>query len=407
MRKHTFAMAAGAALLLACGSLFANGSAEPASSASSSASSSKRPSVKIGFIGPLTGDNSSYGILQLQADQLALEEYNADPNHKLDITLVVEDSEGSQEKALASIQKLDTSDKIAVLQGPVFTGPAFTVGDYCEDVKLPMMSGSASHKDITKDKTYVFRTTVSDGLQGEVAGKYFYEVLGYKKLGILYAMNDYSVGLRDGMKAAFQADGGKVTAEETCQVGDKDFRTQLTRLRDADVEAIYIPNYTVEIAQILVQAKELGITKPFLSGDGFSNPQVHELSNNSTHGVVYIASPESKDSPLKTQFEETYTKKYNIAPDAFAHNSYDATNIIIAALERAYEKEGKFNRTTVRNEIAATKDFQGVNGTMNFQPNGDLVAYEGVYKVEGNSRASETYQGTYGVDANGKLVKVE
>ena len=76
-------------------------------------------------------------------------------------------------------------------------------------------------------------------------------------------------------------------------------------------------------------------------------------------------------------------------------------------MERAYEKEGKFNRTTVRNEIAATKDFQGVNGTMNFQPNGDLVAYEGVYKVEGNDRASETYQGTYGVDASGKLVKIE
>ncbi len=415
MRKHTFAMAASFAMVSAFFFAGCNKSQSAATSsgtatqatASSASTSTKRPSVKIGFIGPLTGDNSSYGILQMQADQLAIEEYNADPNHKLDITLVVEDSEGSQEKALASIQKLDTSDKIVALQGPVFTGPSFTVGDYCEDVHIPMISGSASHKDITLDKHYVFRTTVSDGLQGEVAGKYFADVLGYKKLGVLYAMNDYSVGLRDGMKAAFEAEGGKVTAEETCQVGDKDFRTQLTRLRDADIEAIYVPNYTVEIAQILVQAKELGINKPFLSGDGFSNAQVHDLSNNSTHGVIYIASPQSADSPLKSAFEAAYIKKYNIAPDAFSFNSYDATNIIIAALERAYEKDGKFKRETVRDEIAATKDFVGVNGTLNFQPNGDLVAYEGVYKVEGNDRASEVYQGTYGVDASGKLVKVD
>ena len=402
MKKFVLAMCALAAMT----SLFANGQGE-SSAPAATASASGRPSVKVGFIGPLTGDNSSYGVLQLQADQLALEQYNADPNHKLDIEFIVEDSEGSQEKALASIQKLDTSDKIAVLQGPVFTGPAFTVGDYCEDVGLAMISGSASHKDITKDKTYVFRTTASDGLQGEVAGKYFAEVLGYKKLGVLYAVNDYSTGLAAGMKEAFEADGGKVTAEETCQVGDKDFRTQLTRLRDADIEAIYVPDYTVEIAQILLQAHELGINKPFLSGDGFSNPQVHELSANNTHGVIYLAAPVASDNPIKTKFEEEYTKKYNIAPDAFSHNSYDATNIIIAALERAYEKTGKFDRKTVRDEIAATKDFEGVNGITNFQPNGDLVAYEGIYEVKGNDRASEVYLGAYGVDASGKLFKVE
>jgi len=246
-------------------------------------------SVKVGFIGPMTGDNANYGVYCNNATKLAIEHANAAGGiDGLPIELITEDSEGAPDKALAGIDKLSSSDKIVALVGPVFTGTSFAVAERCCNEGLMMCTPSATHKNITAIGDYVFRTVASDGLQGEVAGYYFSQVLGYKNIAVLYAKNDYSQGLYEGMKESFEANGGKITETETCQIGDKDFKTQLTKIKEAQPDAIYIPNYTVEDAQILEQAAQLGIDIPFLSSDGFSNQEVYSLTDN-TDGVVYIA----------------------------------------------------------------------------------------------------------------------
>ncbi len=383
-----------ALVLTGCGK-----SSSESSSASSAKASSKTPSsYKIGFIGPMTGDNANYGILISQAAKLAVEQANA--NGGIDgvpVELIVEDSEGSAEKGAASFDKLYSSDKVLALVGPVFTGVTFTVSDLCQENGLVMITPSATHKDITSAGDYVFRTVVSDGLQGEVAGKYFYDVLGYRNIGCLYIMNDYSQGLYEGMKASFEACGGKVSAVETAQLGDKDFKTQLTKLKAAGVEAIYIPNYTVEMAQQLEQAAQLGLNIPFLSCDGFSNPEIYELAGAYTDGVVYIGPAQVAESDNYKVFKEQYTAKFGVAPDSFATNAYDATNIIINAI-----KEAGTDRKAIRDAVASTKDFDGVTGKVNFAENGDIIAYQGAYKVNGTT---PEYMGAYTV-VDGKLQKV-
>ncbi|MCH3907636.1 MAG: ABC transporter substrate-binding protein [Sphaerochaeta sp.] len=399
MKKQMLVLALIATMALAVSPLFANGASE---------SGSKVQGPKIGFIGPMTGDYANYGTLCNNAVKLAIEEYNAKGGiaGKLPITLITEDSEGSVEKGLSAIEKLSSSDKINALIGPVFTGVSFAVGQRVQNEGIVMITPSATHKDITNIGNYVFRTVVSDGLQGEVAGKYFYEVLGYRNIAVLYAKNDYSQGLYEGVKENFEADGGKVTIAETFQVGDKDFKTQLTNIRAAKPEAIYIPNYTAEMAQILEQASELGMKIPFLSCDGFSNPQIFDLAGDFTKGVIYVGPAKAEESAAHETFVKNYTAKYGVGPDSFATNSYDAAYILFAAMERAYQKTGGFDRKAIRDEVAATKDFQGVNGTMNFEPNGDLVAYQGIYEVTGNTAASVVYKGAYTV-TGGKLVSVK
>jgi len=386
-----------ATLALAVSPVFAGGASE-----------SKAQGPKIGFIGPMTGDYANYGTLCSNAVKLAIEEYNAKGGiaGKLPITLITEDSEGNVEKGLSAIEKLSSSDKINALIGPVFTGVCFAVGKRVQSEGICMITPSGTHKDITAIGNYVFRTVVSDGLQGEVAGKYFYEVLGYRNIAILYAKNDYSQGLFEGVKANFEADGGKVISEEAFQVGDKDFKTQLTKIKAANPQAIYIPDYTAEMAQILEQARELGITAPFLSCDGFSNPEIYGLAGNFTKGVIYVGPAKAEESAAHDAFVKNYTAKFGIGPDSFATNSYDAAYIYFAAMERAYQKTGKFDRAAIRDEVAATKDFMGVNGKMNFEANGDLVAYQGIYEVTGNNAASVQYKGAYTV-TGGKLVAVK
>ncbi len=361
-------------------------------------------SPKIGFMGPMTGDNANYGVLCSQSVKLAVDQFNAKGGiDGIPVTLVIEDSEGNVEKGLSAIEKLSSSDKIVALVGPVFTGVSFAVGERCQNEGLVMISPSATHKDITAIGDYVFRTVVSDGLQGEVAGHYFAEALGYKTMAVLYAKNDYSQGLYEGMTANFEAAGGKVVIAETCQVGDKDFKTQLTKIKAANPDAIYIPNYTAEMAQILEQAAQLGISIPFVSCDGFSNPDIYNLAGDFTNGVVYVGPAQVAESDSYKTFVADYTKTFGVGPDSFATNAYDGTNLLLAAMTKVYRETGKFDRKAIRDAVAATKDYVGVTGLVNFAANGDLVAYQGLYKVEGTT---PKYLGAYTV-VDGKLTEVK
>jgi branched-chain amino acid transport system substrate-binding protein len=360
---------------------------------------SSSESIKIGFIGPLTGDYANYGTLCKQAVEMAIDEINANGGiNGAEVKLYAEDSEGDSQKALAAMEKLSSSDKVCAIVGPVLTGESFSVAERAQAEGIVMITPSASHKDITSVGDYIFRTTPSDGLQGEVAGKYWYEVLGYRKLAVLYAKNDYSQGLYESMSEAFKADGGEIVAAATFMVGDKDFKTQLTNLKNTNAEAIYIPDYTAEMAQILEQAAQLGIDKPFLSSDGFLSEEIYTLAGQYTDGVVYTASAKIVESDKNKVFKENYTAKYGVGPDSFASNAYDATYILASVIEKVGT-----DRKAIKEGMKQVKDFEGVNGIINFAENGDLVASQGIYKVEGTT---PVYIGAYKVE-NGKLVKVE
>ncbi len=360
---------------------------------------SSSESIKIGFIGPLTGDYANYGTLCKQAVEMAVEEINTKGGiNGVKVVLYAEDSEGDSQKALAAMEKLSSSDGVCAIIGPVLTGESFSVAERAQAEGIVLITPSASHKDITNVGDYIFRTTPSDGLQGEVAGKYWYEVLGYRKLAVLYAKNDYSQGLYESMSEAFTAEGGKIVASATFMVGDKDFKTQLTNLKNTDAEAIYIPDYTAEMAQILEQASQLGIDKPFLSGDGFLSEEIYTLAGQYTDGVVYTASAQIEESNKTKEFKENYTAKWGIGPDSFATNAYDAAYILTSVIEKVGT-----DRKAIKEGMQQVKDFEGVNGIINFAENGDLVASQGIYEVEGNT---PVYVGAYQVQ-DGKLVKVE
>ncbi len=366
---------------------------------SCSKSESSSEEIKVGFVGPLTGDYANYGTLCKQSVEMAIEEINAKGGVSgKQIKLYAEDSEGDSQKALAATEKLSSSDKVCAIIGPILTGETFSVAERVQQEGLVIITPSASHKDITAIGDYIWRTTPSDGLQGVVAGKYWSQVLGYKKLAVLYAKNDYSQGLYESMAESFKEEGGEIVATETFMVGDKDFKTQLTKLKNTDAEAIYIPDYTTEMAQILEQASQLQVNKPFLSGDGFLSEEIYTLAGQYTDGVVYTASAQVEESNSAKEFKEKYTEKYGVGPDSFATNAYDATYILASVIEKVGT-----DRKAIKEGMKEVKDFVGVNGVINFDEQGDLVAYQGIYEVHGNT---PVYIGAFQV-VDGKVVKVE
>ena len=379
--------------LIAMCSVFAAGGSESTSASSDT--------YTIGFIGPLTGDNANYGIRCSNAARLAIDEINAAGGiDGKQLALIAENSLGTVDGAIAAYEKLVYSDNVCAIIGPVFTSPALAVAQRCYEDGIVMVSPSATHKDVTAVGDYVYRTVPSDSLQSEVAAHYFYEVLGYRNIACLYAMNDYSQGLATGVEEIFTELGGTVSAMETCMVGDKDFRTQLGVIANTDAEAIYIPNYTVEDAQILEQAYQLGMDLPFLSSDGFSDPEIYNLAGDFTDGVIYVGPAQAEASTLLADFQEAYSAAYNgDMPDSFATNAYDATYILAQAIDRA----GSADRELINQEVKATNDFNGANGIINFAANGDMVASQGVYEVQGTT---PVYLGSFQV-VDGHIVQVD
>lgn len=345
----------------------------------------KKETVKIGFMGPMTGGDSNYGKLMSQAAKIAVEEFNAQGGILgYNAELIIEDDQGSVEKGNPAIEKLAGIDKVYGIIGAVFSSVSLAVAPKAEASKIIMISPSSTHKDLPDKGKFIFRDVINDSMQAIVFAKYLYQIEKTNTVAILYVKNDYSQGLAMDFKAQFEKEGGKVVAVETGLKGDKDFKTQLTKIKGANPKALYIPNYVEEIAQILDQAKQLGITAKIYSADGFSNPKIFELAPDTSDGIIFTQLAENP-TDTKKAFVEKYKSQFGEEPDNFSLNAYDGARILLSALKQAAElKDGKLviDRDKAQSIVAATKDFDGASGKITFTANGDLVANIGIWTSE-------------------------
>ncbi|MGC8770465.1 MAG: ABC transporter substrate-binding protein [Brevinematia bacterium] len=354
-------------------------------------SCSKQEVIKIGFMGPMTGGAANYGKLMSQAVKMAVEEKNAEGGiGGKKIQLIIEDDEGKPEKATPAIEKLAGVDKVFGIVGPVFSGCALAIAPKCQAEKVVMITPSSTHKALTSMGNYIFRNVLSDELQAKVFARYAYEKMGLRKVAILYLKNDYSQGLAEDFKSEFEKLGGKIVAFESALQDDKDFKTQLTKIKNANPEALYMPDYVAEMAQIIEQSKQLGLKVKFLAGDGYSNPEIFDLIGDLANGVIFANSAEEADSPVKKAFIENYEKKWGVKPDSFSMNAYDSAKILISVIEKVYnessdevKKNLKLDRDKIREYVAATENYDGASGVVTFmKEKGDAIKNVGIFIAE-------------------------
>jgi branched-chain amino acid transport system substrate-binding protein len=153
----------------------------------------------------------------------------------------------------------------------------------------------------------------------------------------------------------------------------------LTQIKAANPEGIYVPGYYTEVGTIARQARELGVTVPLMGGDGWDSPKLWEIGGESMNGCYFSNHYSTDDpSPVVQKFVTTYKKKYSQLPDALAALGYDAAKILADAIGRAGSTDG--NR--VRDALSATKDFQGVTGTITINKDRNAVKPAVILKVE-------------------------
>jgi branched-chain amino acid transport system substrate-binding protein len=345
--------------------------------------------IVVGYYGDLSGRTSSFGQSTKNGVEMAADEINkAGGINGRTVQIITEDDQGEPNKAATVVTKLINQDKVQALLGEVASSNSLAAAPKAQEAKVPMISPSSTNPAVTQVGDYIFRVCFIDPFQGEVMAKFAANNLKAKRAAILYDFNsDYSRGLYQFFKRSFTSLGGQIVSEQSYTQGDRDFSGQLTAIRAANPDVIYVPGYYGEVGVISNQTKQLGIKAPLLGGDGWDAPQLWQLGGASLNGN-YISNHYSKDdpSPAIQKFVADYKGRYNISPDALAALGYDSMKVLADAIKRA----GSTENTKLRDAIAQTKDFPGVTGKISIDKDRNAVKPAVVLKLENSKFVYET-----------------
>lgn len=338
--------------------------------------------ILLGSYSSNTGATGSFGILQKQGIEMAVEEINAKGGiNGKKIHLINYDNKSENDETLAVVNRLVSQDNVLAIIGETTSGKSKIGAQIAQANKVVMLSPSATNPDVTKVGNYIFRACFIDPFQGKVMAKFTTENLKFKKAAILRDVkSDYSVGLSDVFTEEFKKMGGEIVADVSYQEGDIDFKSQLTAIKAKKPDVIFVPGYYNEVALLAKQLKELGMNQILLGGDGWSSPKLYEIAKEAMNGHYFSNHYTTESTDPKTiEFVKSYKAKHNEDPDVMAALGYDAVYLLAEAIKNAKE----VNRETIREELSKVKDFAGVTGKMSMDENRNAVKSAVVVKVVG------------------------
>lgn len=318
--------------------------------------------IKIGEFASLTGKEAAFGQSSHKGTALAIEEINAAAGVLgRPLELIFEDNQSKSGESATIVKKLISRDKVVALLGEVASSRSLEAAPLAQAAKIPMISPSSTNPKVTMVGDYIFRVCFIDPFQGTALAKFAQTHLKARRVAVLTSVSSaYSVGLSKYFHEQFLKDGGDIVADLKYAEGDKDFKAQLTAIRAAKPDAIFIPGYYTEVALIARQARDLGLEIPLFGGDGWEAPELITIGGAAVNGCYYSThySPESPTAAVQTFIKKFRTKYDNETPDAMAALGYDSVFVLADAIKRADSVEP----AKIRAALAATKGFEGVTG---------------------------------------------
>ena len=380
--RRNFLAAAGvvaaAGVLTACGGS-SNSTAASASTAASGAAASG-DTIKVGVLGPLTGDVSVYGQAVVNGATLYLKQVNEKGGiNGKQLEIIAMDEQGDATQAVTCFTKM-CDQGITALVGDVTTTPTLALAAESADYNMPMVTASATAEAVTYDaetdtvNANVFRATFTDPFQGIKMADYAYKKLGYTKAAVIFKKGaDYNEGLAENFVNEFESLGGTIVDQESYSEGDVDFKTQLTTILGKDPETVFCPNYYEEVGQILSQAESVGLTVPFLGGDGWDGLEGY-ATNDQLKDTYFCANYAKGSNP---DFENAYKEKYGEDyPNGFSPLGYDAAVTLcygIQAAEDAGLEAGTDEYKQAVIDGIKNGTIEGITGTFTFDEHNNPV----------------------------------
>ncbi len=349
----------------------------------SSAWAGKDPVIRIGLIAELTGDIPAVGASCKTAAEQAVEEVNKAGGlevggKKYKIDLVVQDNGSKADQAALCAQKLIAQERVLAIVGPNASLGAVPASSIAESSKTVLITPWSTNPKTTldartgKSKQYVFRACYTDPFEGRILARFVRDTLKFDTVAVLYDVaSEAPKSQAELFRQIFTQAGGRVVAFETYTSGDRDFSAQLTKIREAKPQMIFLPAYYNDVPLVVQQAQRLGIKVPFVGSDAWSSPDLIKLSQGAVEGF-YFANHYAADAATPTAgvFIKAYQQRYGKTPDDIAALTYDAIGLLFKSIQVA----GKPERKAVRDALASIPKYEGVTGTMSFQEgSGDPV----------------------------------
>jgi branched-chain amino acid transport system substrate-binding protein len=294
------------------------------------------------------------------------------------IVPVVEDSQCTPDPAVNAANKVINQDKVKFIIGEVCSKASIPVTEIANAAKVIQISPTSTNPSVTVDsngkvKDYIFRACFIDPFQGTVGAKFALETLKVKSAFIMVDQaNDYVKGLAEYFEKAFTEGGGQIVGKETYTSKDTDFSAILAKVADAKPDMVYLPDYYNIVNLAAKQAKEKGITAPFMGGDGWDSA---DLDLAAADGGYFTNHYSPEDTRPEVQgFVKAYGEKYKDdkgqpkTADALAALAYDATNLLLQGI-----KEAGTDDTTKVKDAMAKITFSGISGQITFDANHDPV----------------------------------
>ncbi len=345
--------------------------------------------IKIGEVGSMTGSEATFGVSTHNGISLAIQELNSTGGVQgKSLELITADDQSKPDEAATAVTKLINQNSVTAILGEVASSRSMAMAPIAQHNKIPMISPSSTNPSVTEMGDYIFRVCFIDPFQGEVMAKFSLNDLKIRRVAVLTDLqSDYSTGLSRYFTLAFKKGGGTITTEQSYESGDIDFKSQLTAIRAAKPEAIWVPGYYTEVALIARQAKELGLTIPLLGGDGWDSPKLGEIAGKALDNSYFSNhySSENQAPPIQS-FISKYKTKFGAVPDGMAAMGYDATKVLADAMKRAKT----LSPADIRDAIAGTKNYPGITGTITIDNKRNAVKSAVVLKVENGAFKYQT-----------------
>lgn len=357
-------------LMTSCGSgNQSNGGEEPAEPAGEKV-------LRIGGMGPLTGDYANYGLSVRNGAQVAVDEINANGGiNGMTVVLDMQDSQADVDTAVAAYGKLmDNGMNVSI--GTTLSGCMASVSLAAVDDDILLLSPSASNDSCISTNDKAFRICFTDSSQGKFSADYIVEHKLADTVAVLYQSDlDYSVGLYESFEAQAKVLGLNIAEVQTFDNNtNTDFSTQVNAINSSGAKLVFIPIYAAEASTFLSQAKgKLSDDTLYFGCDGLDGILTKVENNVSIADNVLELTPFSADDPdPKVQnFVEKYKADYKAAPDQFAADAYDAIYVIKAVIEKANITDPSECSGELLASYMTEITVSGVTGTMTWEKNGD------------------------------------
>lgn len=338
--------------------------------------------IVIGHYASMTGGTAHFGQDTDKALRLALDQVNAGGGIAgRQLRVVTLDTRGDSAEAANAVTRLIDVEKVVAVIGEVASSLSLAGGRVAQRRHIPMISPSSTNPKVTQVGDYIFRVCFLDPFQGRVMARFARETLKLSKVAVLKDIkNDYSLGLAEAFTAGVAEAGGTISVEQSYSQGDTDFSAQLTAIKGAGADGVFVPGYYSEVGAIARTAQRLGLKVPLMGGDGWDAPDLFKIGGDALDGC-YFSNHFAHDTATEKakRFVADFTAKYGAPPSGLGALGYDALQVLADAMRRATAIEP----TAIRDALAATKNFEAVTGTITMDANRDAQKSAVVLKIEG------------------------